>query len=72
MPFRPDKYGDAFVTHDELSSLTGEMTSRFDAMDTQFQKLRSDLHDVRKDVGRLQHGLESVLNVVSSIDTPTR
>lgn len=72
MTIDPDKNGAAPVTHAELSSLAGEMTTRFNFMDVQFQEVRDELQEVRNDLGGLQRGLESVLNVVTSIDEQLR
>ena len=69
MPTQPKKpNGDEPATQHDLSVLAGEMTRRFDSMQTDIAGLKTDVATLKTDVTSLKSGQQAILNVVQSID----
>ncbi len=68
MPKTKKINGDRPVTQDDLSVLAGEMTRRFDSMQSDIASLKTDVTALKTDVASLKSGQQAILNVVQDID----
>jgi hypothetical protein len=64
--------GDTPVTEADFALLAGEIARRFDDVIGELQSVYVKMREMHSDIARLQRGMESVLNVVTSIDEHLR